>query len=364
MRLDAPDPHSKRARLADWLELEALASSRQSAPLLSIGKILRLVSDDRTIPTDLADGADDEGDPEVTDRATEDLLERVVEEIEFRLKTIGTAYPFEWQLSGSGQPIALKAKATAREAGTGELVYTFCLLDSCFREGMIKPGNPADRNLVQQIGAVFQICSCLAVGGYTDAEVVSFGFPRATGNAFLPALQQAWQRYGSYEIIDQIPHGFDASLQDGGVDIIAWLSFPDGHAATLIMFAQVASGLGWKDKSVVTDVAGIKQWFKGTRFEHYVPAICIPFPLWFDLEEPAKDDADRPVAFAPGVMRRFEFREPKFGIIFDRGRIARCSALGLTRPPAQVDGVNQAGEISNWVDAVLTALSTPAAAAA
>jgi hypothetical protein len=355
VRLEAPDPSSKRARLADWLEIQALASARRTAALSSVNSILRMVSDDRTNPSDLAEGADDTGDHEITDRAADDLQERVVEEISFRIEKVGACYPFDWMLNRAGDPIGLRLKEGWNDVNSGRLIYVFCLLDSGFREKLIVPstGSRDELSLVQKIGNVFQICACVAVGGYTRAEVVSFGFPRATGDAFLPALKAAWSRYGSYSVLETIPHGFDTSLQDGGVDIIAWLAFPDGHAATVIMFAQVASGLGWKDKSVVADVAGLRQWFSGTRFESFLPAICIPFPLWFDLEEPAPDELGNPVAFAPGV-------------IFDRGRIAQSAALALGRPegpPTNIDGIDRIGEVSEWIEAVLEHLIEKRAAA-
>lgn len=248
---------------------------------------LRLVSDDRTSPTDFDLDADDTGEPEVTGRATDDLEERVVEELLFRVQTIGTAYPFEMISSPSGFSQQLRLKPSRREPRTGELVYVFCLLDSCIRDGLVTVAT-SERALVQRIGAIFQICSCIAVGGYTSAEVVSFGFPRASGTAFLPTLQAVWRQYGSYTVIKTIPYGFDDKLKDGGVDIIAWRRFDDGHAATFLMFVQVASGLDWKDKPVAADVKAIRQWFIGERFEHFLPAICIPFPLWFDLDEPPR----------------------------------------------------------------------------
>ena len=44
---------------------------------------------------------------------------------------------------------------------------------------------------------MFQVCACLAAGGYTAGEVVSFGFPRPTGTAFLPALRATYERFGA-----------------------------------------------------------------------------------------------------------------------------------------------------------------------
>jgi hypothetical protein len=118
--------------------------------------------------------------------------------------------------------------------------------------------------------------------------------------------------------------------------------------------------MGWKDKSVVADVKGLRQWFKGTRFENFLPAICIPFPLWFDLDEPAKAEDGQPVAFGPGVVRRFEYREAKFGVIFDRGRIAQCAAMAANADDAvrsRIDGWDRVQEVRDWAETVRSLLA-------
>ena len=275
------------------------------------------------------------------------------------LSTVGEAYPFTLVDSQTGHPQAIRLKDSWSDESNGQLIYTFCLLDSAMREKLILVPK-AQKSYVGSIGNIFQICSCVAVGGYTNAEVVSFGFPRATGDDFLPALQAAWKRYGSFEVREKAPYGFDDKLKDGGVDIIAWRRFPDGHAGTFLMIVQVASGLDWKDKPVTDDVKSLKKWFQGNSFEHFTPAICIPFPLWFDLSEPTHGRTGGKVNFNNGVLTRFEFREAKFGVIFDRGRIAHCCAAALKVPAEQrlpIDGLDRLGEVSSWVSGVMQHLS-------
>jgi hypothetical protein len=364
MRVNAPDLNSRRARLADWLEVIALTSARQQASVSSLRSQLRLAGDDRVSAKDFDAGSEEIGEPEVAEKAADDLEERTSEELHFREKTVGASYPFNIITSDDGSHERVQLKETWRESTSGELFYVFCLLDSAIRDGMITVDNDK-KTLIHDIGNMFQICACVAVGGYTNAEVVSFGFPRAKGTAFLPALQQVWQRYGSYEIIKQIPHGFDDKLKDGGVDIIAWQPFDDGHAATILMFVQVASGLDWKEKEVTADVRAIRNWFAGQQFCHFLPAICIPFPLWFDLDEPPPDDIGNPLPFSDGVVRRFAFRETKFGVIFDRGRIARSCALALGTAASRtvnIDGLDRISEVTQWVDEVMAALVEPRAA--
>jgi hypothetical protein len=322
---------------------------------------VRRQADCRARASDVDADADDTGEAEITERLADDLEERLSEELAFRLDTVGEAYPFELVTGQGGRSQMLKLRDSWSSAPSGELAYVFCLLDSGIRDGLIRCP-PSARPLVNAIGNVFQICSCVAVGGYTYAEVVSFGFPRATGTAFLPALKQVWARYGSYSILAHIPHGFDDKLKDGGVDIIAWRHFADRFAATLIMFVQVASGLDWKEKEVAGDVRTLKKWFSGPAIEHFIPAICIPFPLWFDLDEPAVDAEGNKTAFRSGVQTRFVYREGKFGVIFDRGRIARFWARALAAEAAKlfphpVDGLDRVAEVEGWVKDVLSKLA-------
>jgi hypothetical protein len=218
---------------------------------------------------------------------------------------------------------------------------------------------PEERYLELKIGRLFQICSCLAVAGYLDGEIVSFGAPRATGDAFHPALRKVWERHGTYQAIEKIPHGFDSHLQDGGLDIICWKHFADRFASTLLLFVQVASGIHWKGKSIIPDIKQIDQWMAPPRFEHSVPALAIPMPLWCDLEEQLSHMHCAGSGFYDGVRCHFAYREPKYGVIFDRGRIACLAPGGLTRArlePGRIDGACLLGDVEGWIDKMITGL--------
>jgi hypothetical protein len=349
----APDLNSKRARLADWVELKALTAQTRSASISVVRSLVRQLDDGRSRATDVDTDAETEVQPEITERLSDDMEERIFEELSFRADKIGNAYPFKIEEQGAKATQHLLRKDSWREPEQGELFYIFCLLNSALRDGLIEC--PKDtRYLKDALGNLFQICSCVAVAGYTKSEIASFGFPRAAGDSFLPALQKTWKRYGSFDVRNNIPFGFDESLKDGGIDIIAWRHFPDGYAATLILFAQVASGMGWKDKEIAADVRQLRQWFEGAAFTNFSPAICIPFPLWFDMDEPPNDELGKPLPFSEGVRRKFIYREAKFGIIFDRGRIATSCASALAAKDGdlkaiQVDGMDQIDQIESWV---------------
>lgn len=119
--------------------------------------------------------------------------------------------------------------------------------------------------------------------------------------------------------------------------------------------SRASSGLDWKDKDVASNVRSIRKWFAGPTFEHFVPAICIPFPLWFDLPEPSRSVTGEVVDFYEGVQTRYVFREGKFGVIFDRGRIATAcaEAFRTSSVHSRVDGCELIRDVRQWVDEVL-----------
>lgn len=366
MRLNAPDINAHRSIFADWLELQALISDRRLASFSMLRTIIRRANDDRIKAKVVDPDSDvDEPEPEVTERVTDDLEERVFEEIELRKIKVGTAYPFQVR------PVADNSMANIvvleddwGDLCTGKLFYVFCLLNTAVREGLITLSE-AEKSIETEIGKLFQVCSCLAVAGYIGPDVVSFGFPRPQGNAFLPALRAMCDRYGSYSVVDKIPYGWDVDAKDGGIDIIAWRHFPDGHAGTYMLFVQVASGKKWRDKSVGDDVRALKKWFNPGGFEHFLPAICIPFPLWQKQEEPPKNIDGTKISFSDGVKAAFENREGKFGVIFDRGRLsfsAGAAVADKVRLKNRVEGFDQVEKVEKWVEDVRAALATPRAA--
>lgn len=82
--------------------------------------------------------------------------------------------------------------------------------------------------------------------------------------------------------------------------------------------------------------------------------------MWFDLDEPPADSEGNKLPFSDGVVRHFAFREAKYGVIFDRGRIARSCALALGAegaPRLDIDGVNRFADVENWINDVMSVLA-------
>ena len=126
---------------------------------------------------------------------------------------------------------------------------------------------------------MFQVCACLAAGGYTAGEVVSFGFPRPTGTAFLPALRATYERFGAGSVKQSVPPGFPVATKDDGIDVIAWRDHPDRMPGKLYLLGQCASGVDWRTKSVVDRIEPFHGWFTELPARHYLPSMFIPFTL-------------------------------------------------------------------------------------
>ena len=82
------------------------------------------------------------------------------------------------------------------EVGTDDayIFYVLGLLETGIRDGVVAVQQPKTTN--PKLGRLFQIAGCLVLGGYLRGDVIWFGFPRPARDAFLPALQRAFKRFG------------------------------------------------------------------------------------------------------------------------------------------------------------------------
>jgi hypothetical protein len=337
--LTPPSQTDTRSALADWLELQAIASPRGRVSKAALLGILDIVEDDAIEP----DLVDDETGEVLDEAILEDERNAIVgaafEELEYRARVLGAAYPFVVD----GRRLVLDRVANNEP---GQAIYLFCLLASVIRERKLQP--LAEVNAAEQgIADAFQICACLAAGGYLSGAVSSFGFPRATGDGFIPALKAAFARFGMGEVRAEIPDGLPESLKDGGIDVIAWRNHPDGMPSKMYLLGQCASGQNWAGKSVVEYIQQLHgSWFTFEPARFSTPAMFIPFIFHRDIDE------DRTGSFLDAVKNRFWYEEKRFGIIFDRLRIAHFAQVCLGVPDtelAAVDGRERIGEIQAWI---------------
>jgi hypothetical protein len=345
-----PTANDRRCALADWLELRALLSERRTSSTGDLANVFD-IADEGGAQLDSIDPATGQVlDQDILDEPRTTLYEAAFAELEFRAATLRDSYPF----TVDSQRMVLYANFSD-QLHVGQVAYTFCLVATAIRERKISDASRLDAEVLT-LPLHFQVCACIAAGGYFGGAVSSFGFPRPEGDAFLPALRRVYDRFGYGDARSIIEPGLPEATKDAGIDVIAWHDHPDKLPGKLYSLGQTASGLNWKQKSVVGDVQPFHQnWFTNQPAAFYVPALYIPFVTYQDLDEFPGE------IYAQARARKVASHERTFGVIFDRLRIAyhanRCMQVAEVER-REVDGHDRMNDVAQWVnDAVSKVLS-------
>ncbi|MGV2292094.1 hypothetical protein AAHK20_25515 [Trinickia sp. YCB016] len=309
--------------IVDWLELRVIGSEYLS---FSVSELQRIFDTRRNT---------EETDFEEKSSGEEDFYQSAMNEIEYRIRCLGTSYPFA--LSSSGASLELKEKPNA-----GMYAYLLCLLLSHTKQGEVFSGDYLPK-ITNRVRDYFQACSTLAVAGIVSGNAFSFGFPRPDNTGFLAKLQSIYRRFGEGRVVRQIPKGASRSPKDEQIDVIGWQDRPDGAAGKHYVLGQVASGNDWPGKSI-----------KGgpiDRFHH----------TWFDA--PGIASQHRAALFIPYciVANRGETVKDKllvltseFGDIYHRHVLPRLVLKGLRlgqrlNGQATIERITDFPEIVAWV---------------
>lgn len=339
----APTANDTRSALADWLELYSLVSGRRTSSKGDLLNALDIADDDRPGRFTHDEETGEMLDQGILDEPRMALLENVFEELGFRASCLGESYPFQID----AKRLVLHACFREDKIHVGQAAYTFCLLTTALRQRMLTDIEDLPET-EQEMALLFQNCACMAAGGYFGGAVCSFGFPRQEGNAFLPALQAAYRRFGHGDVKTQIEEGHPNATKDGGVDVIAWRDHPDRLPAKLYSLGQCASGKNWKQKPVISDMGQFHgTWFTTRPADFCLPALYIPFMAHDDIDEPAAE------SYAAVRVRTVAYHERKFGVMFDRLRIAHHAAACAGRTADElnhVDGAERVVDIAHWVN--------------
>lgn len=162
----------------------------------------------------------------------EGITDAVFTEAEDRIKACGgdANYPFDLQRK------ALVSKDEALSS-----VYTFLLFLSRFGEKAVDGVNGAKlfEDLCSHAMAIYFGCRDALAASYV------FGFPRRVApKNFVAALDDLCR----VKILEGIPDNKFPDInmmKDAGLDVVAWLPFPDRRSAKLIAFGQCATGENW-----------------------------------------------------------------------------------------------------------------------
>lgn len=325
--LAVPDESAHRATIADWIELKAI-----SAPDGRVG-FSTLVSATAM--------SEDEQAADVSDEDTEDdqLVLRVQNELQRRRDTIGEDYPFRIDANGRAMQFITPLTTTG-------YVYLFCLYLSQAYDRTIVPKKCAPR-ITHLVRDLFQACSTVAAGGYMRGPAISFGWPRPDATAFLIAVKRVYKLFGDGKPVARPRPAAARAVKDNGIDVIAWKRSADRLPGTQYMVGQVASGLNWRDKSVVTDRDHFhRYWFRVQPASIAQPAMFIPFAL-----EP--EDSDDGTAYEKVLTDHMQSVAYKFGTLFYRDRIAKHLAEGLVLIEAgetDIERYQDLPKIVKWVE--------------
>ena len=222
--------------VVDWLELEAFLSPFGTASV------------DDVISSQLLQAEDAVEDIGENDRQQEELRSAVEAEVRFRSKALGDAYPF--QLSDDGEQLEFTGGEQVHDAASA---YLLCLILSHVTKSPILRVPPDPEIVRQARKRLFQILATLAAAGHAHGGAASLGWPREKKESIIDVVGRATANAGTGQARAQ-PHDVEPKgAKDGGLDVLAWTTAPDGPPPEIFYFVQAASGNNWVGKSSKDD---------------------------------------------------------------------------------------------------------------
>ncbi|MDQ1215726.1 hypothetical protein [Microbacterium arborescens] len=306
--VSAPDPFTTRAHAADWLELMALSAWPRAYRSTEYVSSLNLA-------LDKPDGADRHPgeDEEILDNEYDDLLELVTDEIRWRAEVLGSSYPFALKVGTRSWSLSFRRDGDAPTRAAQD-VYTACLLISAIRHGKLE-GLPAKARGVNKIADAFQAVVYLIAPALLGGTSFWIAFPRPEHDDYGPAIDRLLAELGVGEATSSRPPT-QRSNKDGGVDIVSWRSFPDRRSNIMLSYGQVATGKGWREKSVKNKLEGyFHRWLAVRPVFHYLPAMYIPHVMHESIE------ATRGSTFEQMASEDAHTLEASLGVVIDRIRM-------------------------------------------
>lgn len=295
------------ARLADWLEFQAITHGYREAALDLLLEAMGLSED---TPVD-AFGELDPDDAAVwlsEDTEREMVCGRVERELERRIDSLGKAYPFVF-VDGS-------LRFNLDLSKEGQLAYLLCLrLSLPLSEVLDQDRLPAINT--QRERNLFQHCANLAAAGYLGGKTYAFGWPRPDKTDLLGALvalERAMQGEGIVQ--PAIPKTAPKKAKDDELDVVAWIPHSDGAGCALTLWGQVATGKDWTDKAF--EEGRIERfrhrWYVKHPALKPVRAMFLPFSIFDDVHD--HDPSE--------YVERLQEAAWEYGIIFHRYRLPVC----------------------------------------
>jgi hypothetical protein len=221
--LAATDPATK---LADWLELTALAAADRNASIQDLIQVIR-----RSGTADATEAEDEDDEPPPDDRGSEvsqAVADAAFAEIEARAIACGRNYPYK-----------VNEQNIQATRSTDQSIYVFLLLVANYgaKAGSADPGGLA----------LFDDLAAQAAKTYMHGESYVFAFPRRVApSGFVAAIEDLVKCLGEGQGNRMRPT--TKYQNDAKLDIVSWRPFEDGRPGKVIAFGQCATGNNWKSK--------------------------------------------------------------------------------------------------------------------
>jgi hypothetical protein len=335
--ISAPSPEEHPAILADWLELQAIASASSQARVLSLADIRDLTQDYES--EDVAD----------FDAGSDAVIGRVTSEIIARREALRGAYPFK--LDDSGKLLCLECND-----GLGEVVYLACLFMSHVTKSSLLDKYDLAAN-AQSGRDVFQVCSTLAAAGWCQGPAISFGWPRRDQSAFGEKLVEAYGLFGDGTPRKEPLPGASPHIKDGGMDVIAWRLMPDKLPGTVYLLGQVASGHNWRDKTVIKDIDPFHwAWFEIAPSSLAQGAMFIPFCVTDASETEEFEEQEVLISKMQFLAKQFGQFQYRYRLPFFADHATHLNSQGV-KP---IEGLDAIDSVKDWVKEFKAKLRAPA----
>lgn len=352
-------PTDPRARIADWVELQALVSPQPTKVTSSgVVRAVNIIDDpvrddedeDREGDVELDD--DLRGDRGILNTVGENLSIRIFEELEFRSTSLGDNYPFLLEVSGQNWTLTRRTQQVDDDSGFAHLFYIVSLLITAIKYEYVTIAK--GHELRKAMPELMQVMAVIVAAEYVNGDVYWMGWPRPDESGkFLDALKLFITRISVGRLASENPAYDPAVVKDGSVDLIAWRSFRDGRPGKTVLYGQVASGKNWRSKPLhATMDPHFVGWFQNGPTRERMLSMFIPFMQHEDIK-PKRDQV-----YDELLLSRAEKDEREMGIIFDRLRIAELAPAANDRllKLGESTGIDLAGYLDRirvWQDELL-----------
>ena len=312
MTIEALTEADKIALAADWVELVAMLSFRQSCSKADLVRSLSVLEESEHDLVDLTIINDED----TTEKVEEEILQSkselwasdVREELATRSTNMATAYPFRIADTGSTWRLIYQGQPDRQD----HLFYSCCLLITGRRHSLI-------RHQVPEMDKVLQVIAYLVAGRIVEGTAYWFGYPRPDHTGMADAVKELLRCIGFDSPSLVRPVWSIGTENDAGIDVVAWRNFGDRLPSRVVVYGQVASGKNWEDKPVDRYVPVFRDWLGNYGQQYYVPAIFIPWQQYVHAAP------TRERSFRQRVLDLSIRNEKTLGLTVDRGRIAELA---------------------------------------